>query len=878
METRRRILRATVLAILLTTVLAATALPAHAEAGRIDRIEFRGLVRMTDEAAKHALGVREGDVYDPNVLRGRFRALWRLGLFDDIRIVAEDGPEGGKIVVVTVQERPYLTSVTYGDNPVLNRTQIEDRLREREIKLGLGKPLDLDTIGDAAAAIRDYLGEKGHLDGKVNVEIRDVTTTTKAIHFDIVPGGKTRIKAIAFEGNTVFSDKKLRQQLKITEPRRWWWPWSGKNLYHPLKWDQDSGNIRDLYQNEGYLDIRMKAPILEFGGEDEADVRVVEDADLPTVEDFLDEDDLDEDVSGLTPKQLEKRAARLAKKREEAEKKVAKARRKAQPKAKRWVKLTVPVEEGQQYTTGEITIEGNEVYTDQELRRLIPIREGGVLRNGWLDTGIEAITRRYADRGHLYADVIRQIRRREGEAVADVSITVEEDEPYYVDTIEFQGNTSTQDRVLRREVLINEGDLFNRTRIDVSQRKINQLGYVEAEEDPIVEPIENENRVRVRFPVAERGRNEIQIGGGYSGLDGAFFTGVYSTRNFLGRGQVLSLALQIGGRSSRYQLSFQEPWFLNRPIVLGFSLFRTDADFGRTLQSTSEGGGVLVGKRLTTFTSARLAYSYESVRSNSIALALGAGGEVIEQQNDASNKISSITPTYSFDNVNNPYRPSRGQQFIASVQVAGGPLGGDTSFVKPVLTYTGYRRFLGRSILAIHAEGGYVAEWDEGSVNNSASINGIPRFQRFWLGGDTQGPRVFETRTITPLRYVVLDDDNNIVEVLGDPRQRPVSDFLTSGNVPVLIEVGGDRYFLVQTEVVYPLNQQADLAFFMDVGDSLFEDQTLGFDTARVSAGVELRFHLPVFPVPLRLIYGWPLRELDRDRTSAFTFSIGRSF
>jgi len=867
--------RSTVFAILLAILLTAVSSPARAEPGKIDKIQFFGLVRMTDEAAKHAFGLTEGDVYSPTVLQGRFRALWRLGLFDDIRIEAEDGPEGGKIVVVTVQERPVLTAVTYGDNPVLNRTQIEDRLKEREIKLPLGKAIDMKVIGDAAAAIRDYLAEKGHLDSKVGVEVRPVTETTKAVHFDIVPGGKTRIRKIRFEGNELYSDKKLRKQLKITEARRWWWPWSGKNLYHPLKWDQDSSNIRTLYQDAGYLDVRLKAPILEFGGKGAAEpVRVVEDADLPTIEDFLPEED-DVDVSQLTPKQLEKRAARLAKQRKAAEKKVAKARRKARPETKRWVDLTVPVIEGERYSTGEVVIEGNEVFTDEQLRALVPLREGDVLRNNWLEAAVDAISRRYEDRGHLYADVTRQIRRRPDEPVADITVQIVEDQPYYVDSIEFSGNTSTQDRVLRREVLIDEGALFNRTRIDLSRRKINQLGYVESPDEPVIEPIQGENRVRVRYPVEEKGRNEIQVGGGYSGFDGAFFTGVYSTRNFLGRGQVLSVAMQIGGRSSRYQISFQEPWFLNRPIALGFNLFRRDVDYGVSLKSTSRGGGVLIGKRLSTFGDIRLAYSYEAVKTNSFALTVGGNTQLRE----ASNKISSLTPTYSFDSVNNPYRPTRGQQFIASVQVAGGPLGGDTSFLKGILQYTKYRKFLGRTYFAVHGEGGMVREWADGTEDNSASINGIPRYQRFWLGGDTQGPRVFDTRTITPLRYVVLDPDTGgIVDVLGDPRGRPVSDFLNTGNTAAIIEVGGDRYFLFQSEVVYPFSEQAELAFFLDAGDSLFEDQSLGFDTARVSGGVELRFHLPVFPVPLRLIYGWPIRKLERDRTSSFTFSIGRSF
>ena len=878
-----RVSRSAILTALLVALLPCFAPAVHAGPGQIDQVTILGLRRMTEEAAKHALAVDVGDPYDPAVLRARFKALWRMGLFESIRIEAEDGPEGGKVIVIRVEERSYLTSVDYSENSVLNRTQIEDRLRERKINIGLGKPIDLTVVGDVASVIRDYLAEKGHLDGKVHSDIQVLSDTTRAVRFDIIPGGKTRIRSIRFDGNEVFKDKKLRGQLKITEPRHWWWPWSAKNLYHPLKWDQDAINIRDLYQNAGYLDVRTKAPILEFGEEKKGaeQVETVDLSTLPTADDYLElwgaEDD-DIDLATLTPKELEKRTERQIKLRKKAEKKADKERQKAQPKVKRWVDLKIPIVEGPQYRTGEVVIEGNEVFPDESLRLMVPLREGDILRQNWLDAGVEGITRRYEDRGHLYAEVVRQIRRRPDEPIADVTVTIDEDEPYYIDTIEFSGNTATQDRVMRREVLINEGALFNRTRLTLSQRKISQLGYIEAKEDPIIEPIEGENRVRVRFPVEEKGRNEIQVGGGYSGLEGAFFTGVYSTRNFLGRGQIVSLALQIGGRASRYQLSFTEPWFMNRPITLGFSIFRRDVDYGATLQSTSRGGGVILGKRLTTFTNVQLAYGYEAVTSNSLAFAIVDGGEVQQVSNETSNKISSLTPTFLFDKINNPYRPSAGHRFTASVQVAGGALGGDTAFIKPIVNYTTYNKFIGRSYLAVHAEAGMVREWGEGSTATAGTINGIPRSQRFWLGGDTQGPRVFESRTITPLRYVIIDQQGNIIEILGDPTGRPVEDFVGSGNIPVVVEVGGDRYFLLQTEIVYPFNEQADLALFMDAGDSLFEDQSFNFDTTRVAVGVELRFHLPVFPVPLRLIYGWPIRKLERDRTSSFTFSIGRSF
>jgi outer membrane protein assembly factor BamA len=115
--------------------------------------------------------------------------------------------------------------------------------------------------------------------------------------------------------------------------------------------------------------------------------------------------------------------------------------------------------------------------------------------------------------------------------------------------------------------------------------------------------------------------------------------------------------------------------------------------------------------------------------------------------------------------------------------------------------------------------------------------------------------------------------------VIGDPRYIPSDELIaTSAGIPVIVEVGGDRFFLLQAEYVFNLNEQFELAMFLDVGDALFEDQNWGFETARVSAGIEARFHLPIFPVPLRLIYGVPVRSVRGDRTSNFQFSLGRSF
>lgn len=851
-------------AVLALLVLAASLSSARSAAGQIEKIEVLGLVRMSQEAFRHALDVKEGDTYDPARLRAAFRRLWNLALFKDIKIEAEDGPEGGKVVLITIVERPALMSVSYGENKVLTRTQIEDRLKEKKITIDVGKPLDIKAIIDAEAAIRDYLGEKGYLDAQVKHKMREVTQTSFAVDYSILPGGKTRIRDIDFVGNTMFSDRKLKTRLQLTREWEWYRPWSSKNLYHPVKWDQDVGAIRDVYQNLGFLDVEIRPPVVDLKvvtktkkkkAKDSAGVEPAPVAPEPP------------SYEGLTARQIEKQ-----KKKEEKQRKKAEKAADSEASVKRWVMLTVPISEGKQYLTGTVTISGNSVLSEPEIRTLIPLREGAILSNGLLKAGIDAVTLAYGNRGYLYANVVRQIRRREGEKIADVQVTVEEDKAYYVGRIEFAGNATTEDRVLRREVRLNEGDLFSRSRLDISKTKINQLGYYEIAGEPAIEPIEGENRVRITFAGEEKGRNEIQIGGGYSGLDGAFFTGYYSTRNFLGKGEVLSLSAQVGGQSNYYSLQFLEPWFLNRPYSLGFSLYRSAVDYGGGLESGGRGAGVRLGRQFGFFTYAELSYDWATVETTGFSL----------NNSKATTQISSITPVYRYNRINNPYRPTRGWSAEVKSQLAGGFLGGDTSFYRPVARYTGLRKAKGRTFFALNSQLGLVRKFQGETNPNSATVNGVPRSERFWLGGDTFGPRVFETRSITPLRYVSLDPFGRLVDAVKDPTGQPAAKYDRNGdgivNALDLVEMGGDRYYLFQAEYVIPFNQTVELAVFADVGNALFEDSPWGFEDVRASAGLELRFYLPVFPVPLRLIYGRPIRQLSIDRTSNFTFSIGRAF
>jgi outer membrane protein assembly complex protein YaeT len=868
---------------------------AFAQTATVESVTVQGLSRMTEEAFAHAFGIRAGDPYDPARIRAQFKRLWAMGLFDDITIDAEDGPGGGKALIVKVKERASLASVSYEDNKVLTRTSIEDRLREKKISLDVGKPVNLKAVGDAESEIRMMLGEKGYLDAAVGHGVSHPTENTVAVNFTIRPRGKTRIRKITFVGNKVFKSKQLLQSLELTAPYHWWKFWTQKSLYHPAKWDSDSGHIRDLYLNGGYLDIDLKPPVVELkeihpekkakkGGTKEpppapdappappAAAAAAAAPEPPAAP--------EPDVSAMSPK--ERKAYDANKKNAE------KAAKKAESKVERWAYLTVQVNEGPKYKMGTFSVSGDTVFTEKELLAQVFLKPGSVANNALLDVGVKRMQRMYEDRGYAYATARREIDRHPETTTADVRFIVNEDKPYTVGRIEFNGNTSTQDKVLRREFRLNEGDLFSRSTLDASVGKVNQLGYFEVrQEDVTVQPNEGTSTVTVTVPGQEKGRNEIQVGGGYSGVDGAFFTGYYSTRNFLGRGQIVSLSLQLGGRRNLYQISFTEPWFLNRPYTLGFSLYRGDQDYGASQNSQSRGIGVVLGRQIGYYQSVQLRYDFQKVKSNAlqpqVGYAVTPGSTTTFVSVVASNTISKVTPSWYRNTINNPYRPTRGWSLLGDLEIAGGPLGGDTNYLRPRALYTKYTKFWKQTYIAFHGEIGQIKTWAGGSTENSANVEGIPRFQRFYLGGETYGPRVFQTRSISPLRYVKLDANGLVVEVTKDPTGRPVRDFDLNGDGVInradLVALGGDRYWLAMTEYTIPFAASpVEVALFLDVGNTLYEDTDWGFTDVRASAGVEVRFYLPVFPVPLRLIYGWPLRRLPEDRTSAFTFSIGRSF
>jgi len=942
-----------------------------AGAGTIGRIVVDGNVRVSDSAFFNSLKIKTGDPYDEAAIQEEFRRLWDLGLFDDINVESRRREGDVYDLIFHVRDRPLIGTVSFVGMKAVTEANIQERLNQTKAEVRRGQPVDFSLLRKAEAAIQQLLGEKGYLEARVRARLTPTTQGQREVTFDIREGSKTKIKEINFTGNHLFTDKRLRKMLKLTKQAFWLTSWaSSKTLYHPAKFDQDSENIRTAYKSVGHLDVAIQPEVVELVPKDKPkgrrgknDGAAAADGPPGAGEEVLEEDEPEPAAPAPPPPgETEKQRKRRVKSEE-------KARRERDKRPKKWVKLTVPIEEGPQYKVGKMMIEGNSVFSEPEILARLPLRPGMVFNDSALKFGTKRLEEDYGERGYFYVSIDPRVEKHE--QVADLTLTVTEDKKYFVNRIEFSGNTTTRDGVLRREVPLGETELFNLRRLRLGIRKIAQLGYFQVGDDPVVKPQGQADRVDIEVQGTESSRNEIQVGGGVSGLEGGFFQASYSTRNFLGKGEIFSAYIQTGTRANRYSLNFTEPWFMGRPWTLGFSLFKRQTDYVGFRQIGS-GGTVSLGRLLGPFSRFDLAYGYETVD-----LVTSQSGFPVNRQNSAT---SSVTTLYTMDTRNNFFRPTRGFRLQGSFEYAGGPFGGDNYFRKPRIDGTLYLPgFLRKHYIGLNASYGYVEPFG-GRV--------VPVYERYFLGGE-RSLRVFRSREVSPARRDIDVNNNGFIDFpedshpdgtfepcedlnhngrqdsnepdrgncLLDPSEdlnqnglldsedlnhngildpgedlngngaldvedannngqldlgedRPDGQFtpfcpaddvnmngvedgneVDSGNCRLdpgedtngdgefrTVFPGGNQFLLFNAEYTIPLADAVEIAMFYDAGNAFDDGERVQLNGMRVDYGLELRFYLPVFQAPLRLIYGFIQNPRRGEDASNFIFSIGTTF
>lgn len=809
--------------VMLLLLVLAAALPAAAQSERYDglpirQIEWQGLRTLSADSMEHyLLGPARGGErrLDLAQLNAHLHQLWERELVDDISIAAEPQGDGIKLIV-TVLERPVLVSIEYVGMKRVSRSDIIEKIDKERIGVYEGQPLERGELQRLKGAIEEMFKEKGYRFAEVSYTLEELSLGQMRASFTIDEGDKVKIGDINFDGNTIYGDWRLRQSMKKTKESGLITRILKKDIYNPANIEEDLDKVRELYRKAGYKDVIIARPEIEVEAKR---------PDAATVEE-----------------------------------------------QKRRLVVTIPIEEGERWRLGEITLEGNKVFSDELLLRQFENPRGGWLRSKVVDDGVEKISKLYQSVGFVFAEVKPELVDRAAN-VADLVVHVDEADQYRVGRMIFDGNTKTRDKVLRREMLVQEGTVMNMNALQSSLLKIRQLNYFALdEEEPIQFDFDNEKKtVDVVVQGEEADRTELQFGGGWSEVDGFFGQFSMRTQNFLGRGETVGVSVQTGRQRDLYSLEYRIPWFLDRPQSIGFSIFQQDYDTpilnGVDFKQKFAGASITYGRSLGPFQSLNLSYSFTDVED--VRTGLDANNMPITAQTNFT--ISSLRPYWVYDTIDSRFEPTRGLRLTGSLEYAGTILGGDSEFVKPIVGLTWFKSVSRRpwkSSFGVNFEAGFI---------DSLGGTQLAAQQRFFLGGENS-VRGFRRRSL-----VVRQDDGLIAR---DSQGFPVGgETFLQANLEYHVLVGGPFrvVFFGDAGGVFgfrqPRRNMMGQVVLDPAGNVVFaEGDNFDLGAMRYSAGIELRILVPLFGAPLRFIYASNLDPLDDDQFESFDFNIGTSF
>jgi outer membrane protein insertion porin family len=842
----------------------------------IEEIDFRGARLMPQDTMRALIFSKKGDPYDEEALHRDVVTLWNTGRFDDITIEREPGTMGWILTFVVV-ERPRVRTINYDGLKSITLSEVADRFKERRVSLVQDSTYDRNRVQRARNVLQEFLAERGRQFAKVEAEVRQLPPSALAITFKVDEGPKVKVGKIDIEGNNTFSDLTLRRTMRNLRPIGIPRSIIAENLfaktYDSTKLDEDEqAGIVQFYQKNGYFLAHItgqSAEIVDVGG---GRFR------LPLI-----------------------RPGRPGKS----------------------ANITISLEEGRQYHLNKINFVGVKQFREPDvlMRQVFQMKEGDVFSTEKLQKGFDSLRKLYGTFGYINFVADPDPEPIPNTDKIDLTLTFDEGAQYFVRRIDFSGNTTTRDKVIRRELLLDEGDPFNTQLWELSLLRLNQLGYFETLDKDKSVDMKTDSRtdtVDLTLKVRERGKNTIQMSGGVSGISGSFLGFSYSTNNFLGLGETLSISSQVGTRTNDVSFGFTEPYFLDRPIQVGFTVFQSRFNYDQAREASILAGADLIPlynalgtnntlnyvsntRGFTVFANyplrrafARLGLSY-SYSDQSVRTLSTAAQQYYQYLNflniSGPNSLegirsSTITPTYTYDTVNSPLTPTAGTSFSAALQFAGSILGGNVNQIEPQINITHYQPgFKKGHVIGMHLLARYVTGYG-GKV--------APPFNRFYMGGEND-VRGFELWGVSPIVYVPTNGSVTQLNTDGSPRQQKyvnpddgtVSLVNVTQQVPAyqLVFPGGDTNVVANLEYRIPIVGPVTLAAFFDAGvnrlsnlnqlklnpgriselntdfpDAGFLDRAViapGTQALRTSTGLELQVLMPVFNQPFRFYWAY---------------------
>ena len=496
--------------------------------------------------------------------------------------------------------------------------------------------------------------------------------------------------------------------------------------------------------------------------------------------------------------------------------------------------VTIQIVEGERYTVNEVSVEGDLIVPEEELLKKLAIKKEKYFNREVVRQDVLTLRGVYADRGYAYAEVGPIINEDDKNRQVDIAFRIEPGRKVRFERINIYGNTVTRDKVIRRELVVVEGDYFTGAGLRKSTERLHRLGFFEDLEIQTRKG-SRDDLMDLDIQVKERPTGSFSIGAGYSGYEGAIGLLQVSQSNLFGRGQRLAASVRASGKSNEFDIRFTEPWFLDRPISAGIDLYKWDREF---IDYTRDSfGGALRFKfptRFDEYTYATARYLYDDSTIKDVApTAAFPIREMIGK-----NITSSITLGLERDSKDRPWNTARGSENRFTVEYAGGVLGGDVYFNRYELTSAWFFPFLWETTFMVQGKWGYLTQRTGGK---------LPDYQKYRLGG-IHSVRGYDWYDIT------LTDP-----ATGEP-------------------IGGEKFMVYNLEYRFPLLKDQGVVgvVFFDAGNVFGRGDSYSFNDIPRSAGGGVRWYSPLGPI--RVEYGYILNRRPGDPSGNIEFSIGGFF
>ena len=799
----------------------------------IEQIRVIGNRRIPKETVLARLFTHPGDAYDAISIERDFNSLWNTGYFDDLRIEREDS-EKGIILNIFVQERPTIREINYKGLNAVSQSDVLDRFKKEKVGLSVESQYDPTKIKRAETVLKDILSEHGHQFATIKTEVKTIPPASVQVNFNIKEGPTVKVGEIKFTGNEHLNGLLLRRSMKNLKPIGIPYSIIFENIFSQTfdatKLEDDTERVRQAYRDRGYYNTAIEEPKTQI-----------------------------RDQGGLNLFTF-------------------------RPNKGKRIDILMPIEEGARYRLGTITFTGNKaVKNEKALRATFAVKDGDWFNATLVSKGLENLKKAYGQLGYINFGAIPKPVFDEQNKTVSLAIDIDEGKPFYVSRIEFQGNTTTRDKVIRRELMLEEGQVYNSQLWEYSLLRLNQLEYFEplkVDQDSEAHQDAEAGTVDLLLKVKEKGKNSIGLNGGLSGMSGAFLGVNYSTNNFLGLGETLSLQGNLGSVSRSFTFGFSQPYIRNRPLNLGFQIYNNKQDFNAAKSLTTSGLSANLTAAQQSLTQnynqastglnfslsyplkrhafQRLGFTYSLSKSSITAFSTASQTffqtisfrSGIQGSNALDGIVNSfVSFSYSYNTINNPMRPRTGKEYSAVLQTSG--IWGNVRYIAPLVAYKQFMpmHYLipspgGRNVLGLRAQLGYVQGYG-GAV--------APPNNRFYSGGEAE-MRGFDTRGATPYGYVpnratvqLTNPDGTCVP--RDPTNPQLGQCIQVA-IPIygISSIGGDTNLTANAEYRIPIAGPVTFAFFNDFGiDSAFNKGQLKQSVQGFATLIAPLYGCPVF-------------------------------